>query len=162
MKTFKQFLTEGHKAERDAKYAEAVNTKNTKQQQKLVDYAILASGGFADYKGRRIYTGAYDHLDGEILEAIPYSQMSQHNSHSEYLSRKSAVQVNSGNAGLFIVDNRGVSTWRDRDDGRGIDPLVSRRVSQQLQLVDRSPITKDNAGNVIPLSKRFEDSDDNI
>ena len=161
MKTFKQFSESDTRPNketinRDAKYAKAVATKNIKQQQRLVDEVILASGGFAEHKGAMVIAGAYDLLDGEIIEAVPYSQYKTADTHSKWLSGRSALHVNTGKAGLFIVTNSGLATWRGDGDLRGVSDYVKSRVRGQLKIIDRTPIVYDKAGNVVPLSARID------
>jgi hypothetical protein len=95
--------------------------------------------GYLKATGEEFYIGAFDALDGHVLEVRSYQAtgcMTRH--HNEYLSRKVAAAVNKGEAGLFFVHQNGFvyTQWRLRDGDFGSGALDN--LSRQI-LVDGRP-----------------------
>ena len=88
--------------------------------------------GLLKATGKRFYIGAFDALDGHVLQVVTYQAtdcMTRH--HGQYLNPRVAAAVNRGKAGLFFVHANGFvyTQWRlnPADIGSGaLDNLASQ------------------------------------
>jgi len=96
-------------------------------------YPSLGAAGrdLATWRGRPIWIGAYDALDGKILEAYSYAQARQHDfHHSMYFSPEVTRAIAEGAAGVFWIEPTGEIETMWRDDGAA--PWIRHHIASQL------------------------------
>ena len=84
------------------------------------------------HKGKPVWSGAFDPVDGHVLEVHPYSRASDADfHHSHYFSDKAQNAMRDDRAQFFWLDPQGVvqTEWR----AAGAKPEVVQSIQQQIQ-----------------------------
>ncbi len=95
--------------------------------------------GLLKATGQRFYIGAFDPLDGAVLQVRTYQQtgcMTRH--HGEFFAPRVVAAINRGKAGVFFVHRNGAVYPQWRLTEGDIAPGALERLAEQI-LVDGAP-----------------------
>jgi N12 class adenine-specific DNA methylase len=159
-------------ATQDAAYLAAVEAGDMKSAQRMVDQAAKAAG----YTSPKVYHGTDGEFDTFKREFISSEDgfffTSKKENAEEYGSRSISAYLKAdsiyettnaewANNGGFAPDE----AWDAGYDGyliRDMDGADTWMVPNPNQIKSADPVTRDQAGNVIPLSQRFNPAKDSI
>jgi hypothetical protein len=154
----------------DADYLSAVEAGDMKTAQRMVDDAAQKAGyDIKGYHGTRSPVGFTEFIPNEALGGAIFVAVDP--SEAQAFGRIMPVFIKAQNVRKGVVRSyaevRAIAAAKKRGQDSirvtdGIGAPINYAVFNPSQIKSADPITRDDAGNIIPLSKRFDQTTDDI